>query len=266
MKQNLGVPPEQEALLLKEGYLSSTMLGHGLTALRRANIGDKGSYYHAFFSLTIGLERLMKLTLIQRYRLEHNNAFPDNSYLRRKGHNIDQLFTAIGCEVEEICSSNDDRAILLDMILMFSRFANKARYYNLDTLTGNQPSTSLDPIQEWKDIQARIASVKKLTVSLSGQEEQLVDAMSKHSYTLMLGDDNQIITGLKDLIMTGRLDEKIQGYAVHYVLKIIMHITDVLVEIETKQHMYPYLREFFSGFNDNGMAPSEIRRKKKWEV
>ena len=36
---------------------------HGLTALRRANLGDKkGLFYSAFFELSIGFERVLKFT------------------------------------------------------------------------------------------------------------------------------------------------------------------------------------------------------------
>ena len=264
MIQNLRVTPEQEALLLKEGYLSYTMLGHGLTALRRASILDKGSFYHAFFALTIGLERLMKLMLIQKYRVEHKNSFPDNGYLRQIGHNIGRLFVEVGGDVGGIYSNVKDQEVVNDMLNVLTCFANQARYYNLDTLTSNQLSAGRDPIKDWKDIQEKIVSVKQLKLSLTEGERQFANFINDLSYTRIFDANDQIIEDFTELVATSKLEDKTQGYATHYVLKIIMHLADILKNTEYEAHLYPYLREFFAGFNDYGRTPSQIRRKRNW--
>jgi hypothetical protein len=74
---------EQISLLIKEGHIASTCLGQGLTALRKASMERKDYYYQAFFLLTIGLERLMKLIIIHHYR-GTSNTFPDNKILKIK--------------------------------------------------------------------------------------------------------------------------------------------------------------------------------------
>ena len=56
------------SLLQQEGYLTRSCLYTGFSALSNANINNnKGDFYVAFFQLSIGLERLMKLALILDY-------------------------------------------------------------------------------------------------------------------------------------------------------------------------------------------------------
>ena len=55
---------QAEKLLLIEGSLSAYALANGLDCLRRANVYEKGMYYQSFFSLSIGIERLLKLIII----------------------------------------------------------------------------------------------------------------------------------------------------------------------------------------------------------
>ena len=78
----------EEKLLLLEGSLSGYAIGEGLECLRKANIYEKGMYYQAFFSLSIGIERLLKLIIIYEYRENHTGEFPDNNYIKNKGHKI----------------------------------------------------------------------------------------------------------------------------------------------------------------------------------
>lgn len=62
-------------LLEQEGLLAQACLCNGLTALRRANLGDKkGLFYSAFFELSIGFERVLKLALIQDHMTNHKTA------------------------------------------------------------------------------------------------------------------------------------------------------------------------------------------------
>ncbi|WP_432405730.1 hypothetical protein [Wukongibacter sp. M2B1] len=71
----------QEAILLKEAGLASSSLEYGLTILRKAELTRKAEYYQAFFQLSIGLERLMKIIIIENY-LGVEKKFPSNSILK----------------------------------------------------------------------------------------------------------------------------------------------------------------------------------------
>ena len=60
---------EKFKLLQQEGYLTQSSLCQGLTFLRKANLGEKerGLFYSAFFQLSIGIERFMKIVVILDY-------------------------------------------------------------------------------------------------------------------------------------------------------------------------------------------------------
>jgi hypothetical protein len=64
--------PEWHALR-REATLVRQLVGAGVTALGRANYADKkGDYYTAFFGLSIGLERLVKLILVADYAISNS--------------------------------------------------------------------------------------------------------------------------------------------------------------------------------------------------
>lgn len=80
-------------LLQQEGYLFSTSLTSGLTALRRANVHEKGAFYSAFFHLSIGLERLLKTTIIIDHMLDHSLRPPDRGTVKKFKHKLRELYS-----------------------------------------------------------------------------------------------------------------------------------------------------------------------------
>ena len=66
---------EKEKLLFLESNLTLTSLADGLDCLRYASTYYKGLYYQAFFSLAIGIERLLKLIFINKYRIDSGGKF-----------------------------------------------------------------------------------------------------------------------------------------------------------------------------------------------
>jgi hypothetical protein len=50
----------------REAAIAGQSIGAGLAALRKANYAATGLYSHAFFSLTIGLERMLKIIFFNR--------------------------------------------------------------------------------------------------------------------------------------------------------------------------------------------------------
>ena len=73
--EGTGITEKQFVLLSNEASLSAISLSQGLTFLRKADFVKKAYASHAFFSLSIGIERLIKLILIYEYRLSNNNKF-----------------------------------------------------------------------------------------------------------------------------------------------------------------------------------------------
>src|SRR5208283_4958570 len=140
-------------LLQNEGFLMQNCIRTSLAALRTWRTEDRGAFYGAFFGLTIGLERLLKVLIL----LDHRNRcrkFLTDSELKVFCHDIEKLYGS----VENLFQQYDvirKEHLKLDKIdrklLMFlSSFAKRSRYYNLYTLTGNEGVA--DPLGEWEDL------------------------------------------------------------------------------------------------------------------
>jgi hypothetical protein len=54
----------EQLALLREAEIAAQSLYVGLTALRKADFSRQDLYSHAFFCLSIGLERIAKLTIL----------------------------------------------------------------------------------------------------------------------------------------------------------------------------------------------------------
>ena len=57
--------------LAREASLAAESVAAGLTALRKAQIGNTGTYPLAFFQLTIGIEQVLKLILVIDFMLDN---------------------------------------------------------------------------------------------------------------------------------------------------------------------------------------------------
>ena len=149
-------------LLEQEGLLAQACLCNGLTALRRANLGDKkGLFYSAFFELSIGFERVLKLVLILDHMARHQLVPPDSKTVEDYGHKLRSLFDA----AKAVCATRGVTALdafqpnsLPIVILGFlDDFAHPGgRYSNINKLTGHKYQTMADPIAQWGEIANRI--------------------------------------------------------------------------------------------------------------
>lgn len=86
---------DEEKLLLLEANLTLATIADGLHCLKRANMYQKGLYYQAFFSLSIGIERILKLIVIDKYRSETDEKFPNNKVIKNYAHHIYQMVDEI---------------------------------------------------------------------------------------------------------------------------------------------------------------------------
>ena len=140
-------------LLQNEGFLMQNCIRTSLAGLRTWRTEDKGAFYGAFFGLTIGLERLLKVLIL----LDHWNRsrqFLTDSELKAHCHDIERLYGSVENLFPQYGVVRKDH-LKLDKIdqklLMFlSSFAKRSRYYNLFTLTSNEGAA--DPLGEWEDL------------------------------------------------------------------------------------------------------------------
>lgn len=145
-------------LLEQEGHLARACLCNGLTALRNANLGDKkGLFYSAFFELSNGFERTMKLILILDHMARNNLIPPDSKTIESYGHKLISLFdsTKTVCATHGPNSLHDFHAdsLPIKILAFLDRFAHPGgRYANINKLTGHKHHAMADPLVQWGEI------------------------------------------------------------------------------------------------------------------
>lgn len=262
--------PKNFILFLREAELASMSLCAGLTALRKANPSHTGFYTHAFFSISTGIERLMKLILIIDYAVKNNGFYPDNKYLRKFGHNIIESMKIIGSISNEYGHYSEwkslmDDEINIEILNHATEFAIGARYSNLDELTNNKRYD--DPIRSWNiNVGDLILKRYPSRNERSVEDEFFDNAMDKSSVILIPGERGEFIESFKELRICAQNSEIINKYGMRHLVSIIQMLSTLLVSIRDfaqveKNLDYPFFHEFFIPFN----TPKEYwKNKKSW--
>ncbi|EGR2420696.1 hypothetical protein DYB69_17500, partial [Vibrio cholerae] len=268
---------EKFVLLQQEGFLTQSSLCQGLTNLRKANIGDRerGLFYSAFFQLSVGIERLMKLTVLLDYMLENKlRVMTDQQLKHQYGHKIKDLYSAI----KTIALRHDmpvdgfvEEGTEWEIIKFMHEFALTARYYNLSKLSGS--SNTKDPLSEWWNIIYDLYLDEVSETKRNNIREKcysICDARGSNSFTYFHDFQGNIMTEL-ECLMYPMIIEVSSPYAVWYIIKILQPIFFVLTELQFKvqqleseigdqKAVIPFLHEFFPFlYCSRSMA---IKRKK----
>ena len=148
--------------LEQEGYLAHACLCNGLTALRRANLGEqKGLFYSAFFELSIGFERMLKLILILDHMDCNDRLLPNSKTIKEFGHKLLCLFDhtkAVAAKRDLVFLDQFEKGSLPIEILEFlDAFAHPdGRYFNINKLTSDNLQSKANPLEQWGNIVSRI--------------------------------------------------------------------------------------------------------------
>jgi len=258
--------------LLKEAQFTKEMLGTGATQIRLATYASKGVYFQAFTSLSTGLERVGKLSIMIDYHADHGK-FPDSKYMSKEiGHkliDIHQRLIAIiskrGLTGEFLTELSDPihRAILT----VLSNFAVGDRYSNINLLVNNPHQN--DPMALWFDkvdmplFESKVSAAKKNRIR---QNAQIVDAMAGQiSFVLHTSETNEMITTTEDASFRTGMYKAVAPYRQLFVLQIIRFWTQVLsalfYELRTSLDL-PHFSEIFAMFYKDD---SYFRTRKTWE-
>lgn len=245
---------EKEQLLANEAALTASLLSNGLNALRRADVYNQGLYYQAFFSLSIGIERLLKMIILSQHRYENNGDFPTNINLRKLGHDIVKLCEYIGVNF-------GTNTIYFDILSFLNVFAKKSRYYNIDSML-NADISYTNPLNDWAVISEKILNSvnQKKVIQNKKSLSNMLDSISEISFYDLSGKEHSSAIFMLDEWETR---EVIQSYSVQYVFQIIVKLTEQIRQLERKKFLTPVLSEFFALYNTY-WKPWEIRRKKDW--
>lgn len=247
-------------LLIKESSLAATSISQGLTALRKAHFGDKGLYYQAFFLLTIGIERILKLTIIVKSLVE-KDKFPENEELKKFNHKLKDLFIYVSSSLRPEDNFLNQNELFLPILEFLSNYASDSRYYNLDTLSGK--THFIDPLYQWSSIQ-KIIRIKYCKVSLSELDIAIIESLKDHSLFMYRDESDKPISDSKKYILEAKYADKVQGYSVLFVYKIIDYLILLLTECAYRKRMLPEYREFFRLFQNEYMTDLIIMKKKNW--
>jgi hypothetical protein len=252
-------------LLAKEAALSSMNLGVGLTFIRKYDFAALGFIYQSFFSLSVGLERLMKLILLYEY-IYINNSYPDLKYLKSKGHKLTDLFIEVRKLVGKYSCDNyftllDKDPIFEKIIQNLSDFATDNRYFHLNKLSGHNKTE--DPVIRWdKEINSII--IKRhfnpnLKKNIALQE--IAKIMSEFTVVSHHDENDNEINDYKQLTDASIQIETKQKYGMYYafcIIKALCHLQ------ESQNHVSRtdiHLEEFFMVFRaDYNYA----KRTKTW--
>jgi hypothetical protein len=145
--------------MAQEAHLMSASLLSGFDLFHRSDFDRPGSLYSAFFQLSTGLERLMKIVVILDHKVNNNLKTPTDRQLRAFGHSIIDCYSrcnSIAAAQDRVMDKWFAPGDLEYRLLEFlSEFASGARYYNLDRLVGAKHAD--DPLIRWYHVQISIA-------------------------------------------------------------------------------------------------------------
>lgn len=252
--------PTQLALL-REAGIAGNSLGSGLTALRKANYAAHGLYSNAFFSLSIGLERTLKLIYVLGFLLE-SNKYPSDSDLRSMGHDIEKLFKhcrdlKIKYKLSSGPKSIESASIEFFILEFMGRFAKSTRYYNLDFIAGAARSgKSIDPITDWYENIGR--PILKLHMTEKHEEKikanaRAVEVLYGHmmSVSHTAEDGTPLSDAYSASYQTGTT-EIIRKFGTFYTASVCRYLYCVLRSMcrlcQSSGHDVPYLEELYFPF------------------
>lgn len=235
---------DRECLLIGNSFAS------GLTSLRKANLHAKGFFYQAFFQLSIGLERLCKLTLILDKLLTSGESTTIKE-LRSYGHNIDCLIKRVLLKIPHKIDLNQNNAIKHALIDHLTKFAEDTRYYNLNNLSGRNSES--EPLIFWHDhvvtptLQKYISQKKQAKIRI--QINSIGGILKNHSLGWYEDINSNSITS-NDYHYSVEIIRKSAPYIVLEFVQITKPIVDFLIMLSEKIHSkmnieLPYISNYF---------------------
>lgn len=266
-------------LLQQEGHLARTSLLSGIDLLLKANLDERtvGNFYSAFFQLTIGIERILKLVIITNHMLENSYKPPTDDELRKKyGHNIKSTYLH-ALSVRNKWGHGKVKAPATDSIEekildFLEKFANKARYYNLREL--NNTTADRGPLGDWYSICIEVAEAKIGYAKLNKAAEQVMHQLDRAGlvgYSSRFDFDGHPMT-LFDDYWRMHVIQKTAPHLVWEIVQFIRPLYDALsyiaheaMEYENeKQLKLPVIPHLYEFFVFSLAIKSDTMRRKSW--
>jgi hypothetical protein len=230
-------PSETWFLLQQEGLLAESCLCNGLTSLRNANLGDKkGLFYSAFFGLSIGFERVMKVIVIIDHMANHRLSAPPTNTLRTMGHHLGRLFD----EVRKIAATRgitslqgfNPGSIQVRILDFLDHFADpEGRYANINKLTGHKKQIMPDPLYRWGLI---ASDIHKAASTGSRTHDRAERALRSAPVLSLIGDTDRRTLSVAQLLKRASEIETAARHAIAELIALIAALRDVLDDATTR--------------------------------
>lgn len=263
------IEPLSETLLL-EAMLSATNIGIGLTALRRYSFADKGRFFAALFSTTIGIERLFKVSIVLDHFLNHGSA-PTNDFMKRQiGHEISAL-VAKGREINHrfgfnISEAEIDDGIVQSVVEALTKFAKHTRYYNLDVVAGANKPNDEEPLAHWSRVVGNEIVTRHHKVTRAILATLAHGQLHQHTRGIVIaftGDDGSSIRDSAALAAAAVKIETKQKWSVYYVYTIVEFGINLLEKLDRSFGTPVNVSEPFRTFASVGRKV--VLRRRVWE-
>jgi hypothetical protein len=264
--------PRAWQMMAKEGHLMRTSFLNGFDLFHKSSFDFPGIFYSAFFQLSTGLERLMKIVVILDHKTKSDLLNPTDKQLRALGHSILDLYAACKAIARERDQSLDgwfsSGDLEHDLLAFLSEFATGSRYYNLDHLAGSAKAD--DPLTRWYNIQMAVVEAHLSPI----KREAVMQLARDHCDKLKLYGWEMGPRGEYDLTIdvTYQLEvfRQTRGHCVWTIIKILQpfyalldRLCDEVHEIEVSKGIdtptVPYMAEFVPFFLCD--RQTSIRRK-----
>lgn len=244
----------------------------------KANYTQNGLYTQAFFALSIGLERVAKLVIIEDYAIDNKGRFPDNNILKNIKHDIDVLLNY--CERLSIkwrkgkeFSERPNLDIHKGIVKTLKEFAEISRYYNLDFLTGAKASKFPEPIYAWWQRVGQPILQKHYTQRQRKKDEaqgKLMHALfADHATILHYDEQGKIINNFEALMIQAGATHIVQKYGRFYTLQIIRWLSFLIADLSRigayEHRIAPLLgldEPFVIFSNDDAL----LKERKRWSI
>ena len=252
---------------LREADLARHCLAGGLNALFRASHTNTGLFNSAFFNLSIGLERLMKLIGVVNFAQLNGGTFPTQNEMKKKfGHDLVKLREQAEMIGDRLLNDNahfefhlPDPVLAGRIVGVLGEFAKATRYYNIDSLVGAK-DLGRDPLTAWTDEVARYL-MSGYPMRLRRRDEGWAagtdQALGETSIVRQETVDGNPITTLSDSILHSSPGRWVQQTATFHCAAVVRELVQVLWALEDREPppgavRLPMIHEFFRTFyNDD---------------
>ncbi|MCL9844625.1 hypothetical protein [Ralstonia solanacearum] len=267
-------------LLAQEAHLTKNTLLSGFDLLLKANFfQDKdGYFYSAFFHISIGMERVLKLAVVTHFMLTNNYQTPTIKQLKNQfGHDIATLYsecvklmpTYLNPQATLPALSAEDQAL----VDFFTEYGVGSRYFNLNEICEAKMDRS--PLYKWLDLarttyedytpgQVRERSALNLMYRMDreGPPNGFTSHLDEHGHPMMVFDclHRQYVVEKSAPLVIWRLIEVLQP--IYFLLEAMSHkASEYEAANGISTMVIPHYEDFFPFLLADRAT---IKRRKKW--